>query len=127
MDATDAHVSVVGVPRDRKARCAAAALRHGWSALAASTVSPSAGENGQRPSSRPTTKANEEPAMNAKKNAAVSQNVVPAGPQPLADEDLGTVAGGHCHERKHRTTRRRTSWYRTDCDRESRCSRYSRF
>jgi hypothetical protein len=65
--------------------------------------------------------------MNAK-IAAVSKNVIPAGPQPLADEELGSVAGGHCHERKKRTTRRRTTdWRRTDCGRDSRYPRYSRF
>ena len=42
--------------------------------------------------------------MNAKKNAVLSKSIVPAGPQPLADEDLGTVAGGCGHERHKRTT-----------------------
>jgi hypothetical protein len=67
--------------------------------------------------------------MFAKKNA-VSMSVAPAGPQPLADEDLGTVAGGCGHKKHKRTTghRRTTRWSRkSHCGRDSRYSRYSRY
>ncbi len=68
--------------------------------------------------------------MNAKKIAVESKNVIPAGPQPLADEDLGTVAGGSGEKKHKRTTgyRRTTRWSRkSHCGRDSRYSRYSRF
>jgi hypothetical protein len=57
--------------------------------------------------------------MNAKK-AVVSKSIVPAGTQPLADEDLGSVVGGH-GERKRRTT-----GYRRRTTRRSRKSHYGK-
>jgi hypothetical protein len=50
--------------------------------------------------------------MNAKNLKAVS-NVIPSAPQPLADEDLGTVSGGCGHEKKDRRSTRRST-RRTD-------------
>jgi hypothetical protein len=66
--------------------------------------------------------------MNAKKSAVISQNLNPAGPQPLADEELGTVVGGHGHKGKKRST----TFYRTTrrsrpSTRRSRHSRHSRY
>jgi hypothetical protein len=56
--------------------------------------------------------------MNAKNLKAVS-NLIPSGPQPLADEDLGTVSGGCGYEKKdRRTTRhstRRTTRHSSHC------------
>jgi hypothetical protein len=49
-----------------------------------------------------------------------AKNTIPAAPQPLADEDLGSVAGGYGPERKRHTTGyKRTTGYR-------RTSRWSR-
>ncbi len=67
--------------------------------------------------------------MNATKNTVASK-FTSAGPQPLADEELGNAAGGcgHSHKKKgKRTTRRTSRWTRNTDYRDSRCSRYSRF
>jgi hypothetical protein len=49
--------------------------------------------------------------MKAKNLKAVSKELIPAGPKPLADAELGTVAGGCGYEekRRHRRTTRRTT------------------
>jgi hypothetical protein len=60
-------------------------------------------------------------------NAGLSNVVIPAGPQPLADEDLGSVTGGKGHGKKRRTTgyRRTSRWSRHS--HHGRKSKYSKF
>jgi len=59
-----------------------------------------------------------------------AKNVIPAAPQPLADEDLGTIAGGCGHKHKRHTTgyRRTTGHRRTSrWSRKSHGSKKSKF
>jgi hypothetical protein len=62
--------------------------------------------------------------MNAKKNAVPSKSITPGGPQPLADEDLGTVAGGCGYEGHKRTTGFRRTTRRSRKSYDGRKSRF---
>jgi hypothetical protein len=81
-------------------------------------------ERGSNPALHHHTNTRKEADMIAKKNAVVSNSIAPAGPQPLADEDLGTVAGGHGHKKHKRTTGYRRTTRRS---RDSYCGRDSRY